>query len=168
MPVTSNYGFEYESPSSLPGITLTGGPAMVSPILAVQVDSALAVIESRIDTHDTDIANIQSDITDIETDITAINTTTTNLTNWTRTGTRNVSFTALDSTTVVQTFGFTFPAAPVVMLNINDGSASTARWDWKCISITTTQFTMFLFSNAAGSTSTWSAVPVQWQATYRP
>lgn len=41
MPTTPNYGFEYETPHTLPGITLTGGPSSASPILAQQVDAAL-------------------------------------------------------------------------------------------------------------------------------
>lgn len=168
MPTTSNYDFEYESPSSLPGITLTGGPAMSSPILAVQVDAALTTIEARIDDVDTDITNINSTIATMQTSIDTNTANITNLTNWTRVGTRSTSFTTQEAFTATVTFGFTFPAVPFVGININDGSASTSRWDWKAISITTTQFTLFVYSNASGATSTWSAIPVQWFATYRP
>lgn len=53
MPTTSNYGFEYESPSSLPGTSVTGGPGGGSPILAVQVDSALTTLDARVSATET-------------------------------------------------------------------------------------------------------------------
>jgi hypothetical protein len=168
MPVTSNFGFDYESPSSLPGVTLTGGPSNASPILAVQIDAAMTTQSGRVDDVESDILAIQSDITDLQTDIVAGQTSITNLTNWTRTGTTNVSFSALEASTVAVTFGFTFPAVPKVMTNIQNGAAATSRWDGRAITVTTTGFTLFVYSNAAGSTSTWSAIPVDWTATYRP
>jgi hypothetical protein len=48
VPTTGNYGFEYESPSSLPGVSLTGGPGGSNPILAVQVDAALTAVEASL------------------------------------------------------------------------------------------------------------------------
>lgn len=167
MPVTTNFGFEYESPSSLPGVTLTGGPSMASPILAVQVDAAMATMSNRIDGIDTDIAAIETDISDIQSDITAGTASITNLTNWTRTGTRLTTFTALDNFTATVSFGFTFPTAPKVVTNITSGAGETGRWDSRAFNITTTSFTLFVYSNASGSTNTWSSIPVDWVATYR-
>jgi len=166
MPVTSNYGFEYESPSSLPGVTLTGGPALASPILAVQVDSALATIEARIDNIDSDIVTIQSDITAVENSVTAVQTSITNLTNWSRRGTASISFTTLSAFTAVVNYGFTFPSVPTVMTNIDSGVGATSRWESRAISATTTNFTLFLYqSNAV--TNTWTDIPVSWTALYR-
>jgi hypothetical protein len=48
MPETANYGFEYETPSSKPGITLTGDIDGSAPILAEQVDSVLVGIDTRL------------------------------------------------------------------------------------------------------------------------
>jgi hypothetical protein len=167
MPVTSNWNFDYESPSSLPGITLTGGPSLVSPILAVQVDAALTTVSGRIDDVEDDITAIQTDISDIETDIVAGQTAITNLTNWTRTGSTAISFTTQDSFTQAVLFGFTFPDIPKVMTNINSGAGATSRWISRAISITTTGFTMFVFAPTAGLTQTWVSIPVDWVATYR-
>jgi hypothetical protein len=167
MPTTTNWELEYESPSSLPGVTLTGGPALASPILAVQVDSALTTLSARIDGIDSDIAAIQSDITDMQTDIAANTASITNLTNWTRRGTASLTFTTQESFTASVSFGFTFPAVPTVTTNLRDSSAATARWDSRAITITTTGFTVFVYSNAAGATSTWSAIPIGWVANYR-
>lgn len=168
MPVTSNWSFEYESPSSLPGVTLTGGPSNASPILAVQVDAAMTTLAGRIDDNDDAITAIQGDISDIETDITAGQASITNLTNWTRTGSASVSFTTQDSFTVAVNFGFTFPAEPTVMTNIHSGAGSTSRWGSRSISTTTTGFTLFVFAPTAGLTQTWASIPVGWVATYRP
>jgi len=166
MPVTTTWDFEYESPSSLPGITLTGGPGGGSPILAVQVDAALNTVSGRIDGIDTSITGINADIADLNNDITAGQASITNLTNWTRVGALSMSFTTQSSATASVSFGFTFPAAPKVLGNIDSGAGSTAGWCARPISITTTGFTMFVFQ-AAGTTSTWAAIPVNWVATYR-
>lgn len=48
MPETANYGFEYETPLTKPGITLTGDIDGSAPILAEQVDMTLAGIDSRL------------------------------------------------------------------------------------------------------------------------
>lgn len=48
MPETPIYGFEFETPQSKPGITLTGDSDGSSPILAEQVESVIAALESRI------------------------------------------------------------------------------------------------------------------------
>lgn len=48
MPETANFGFEYETPSSKPGITLTGDIDGSAPILAEQVDSVLTGIDTRL------------------------------------------------------------------------------------------------------------------------
>lgn len=167
MPVTPSWGFEYESPSSLPGITLTGGPGGASPILAVQVDAALNTVTGQINAVESDITTINNDITAVELSVAAGQTSITNLTNWTRVGTVNMSFTALSSSTQVVNFGFTFPAEPRVFGNINSGAGATSRWVARPINITTTGFTMFVFS-ADGATNTWASIPVNWTAHYRP
>lgn len=48
MPQTPVYGFEFETPQTKPGITLTGDIDGSSPILAEQVESVIASLESRI------------------------------------------------------------------------------------------------------------------------
>lgn len=158
MPVTANYGFEYESPSSLPGITLTGGPGGSSPILAVQVDTQLSSVQAQVDINTADIV---TNTTNIASGSTAI----TNLQNWTRRGTLNISFVSVNSSTAVVNFGFTFPGIPTVMTNIDSGAGSTARWESRAISITTTGFTMFVYQSQATNGS-WTDIPVSWIAHY--
>jgi hypothetical protein len=65
MPQTQNYGFDYEEPSSLPGTTLTGGVAGDSPILAVQVDTALASLDSQVNANSSAISTNTSNIASI-------------------------------------------------------------------------------------------------------
>jgi hypothetical protein len=159
MPNTTNYGFDYESPSSLPGVTLTGGPTTSSPILAVQVDNALAALESTVTSQASDIATLEaSDVT--------INTSLTNLTNWSRRGSTTIGFTALSSFTVVVSFGFTFPATPTVVTNIDSGAGPTARWESRAIGLSTTGFTMFVYASDS-TTDTWVDIPVSYIALYR-
>lgn len=161
MPNTSNYNFEYETPSSLPGGTLTGGPGGGTPILAVQVDTALATVETKVDNNST---NISTNTADIATNASDIG----DLTDWTLPGVALVSFTTLDAATQAVNFGFTFPAEPNVHLNINTGTGEAARWHSRAISITTTGFTIFVFASEPGDTKTWVDVPVAWTAVYRP
>lgn len=158
MPNTSNYNFEYESPTSLPGTTITGGPGGGSPILAIQVDTALAAVETKTDINADNVAANTAAIATANDDIT-------NLENWTRRGTVLMNFTALSASTVVVNFGFTFPGVPTVVPNIDTGIGVTSRWEARAISITTTNFTMFVYqSNAV--TNTWVDVPVSWIAHY--
>jgi hypothetical protein len=159
MPNTTNYSFEYESPSSLPGTTLTGGPGGTSPILAVQVDAALSAVEQ---TTENNAASIAANTASIAAGATAI----TNLQNWTRRGTALVNFTTQDSFTGPVSFGFTFPGVPTVVVNIDSGAGATGRWDARAITTSTTGFTLFVFSNASGSTNTWVDVPVSYIAHY--
>jgi hypothetical protein len=79
------------------------------------------------------------------------------------TGSRNVSFTTLNSTTVAVTFATPFTSPPRVSTNINSGAGSTARWCSRAINITATGFDLFLFA-ADGATSTWSTVQVLFEA----
>lgn len=158
MPNTSNYNFEYESPSSLPGTTLTGGPGGGSPILAIQVDSALAAVSAQVDIN---AANITSNTASIDSNSTSI----TNLQNWTRRGTSLVNFSTLSSFTVAVNFSFTFPGAPTVVTNVDVGTGATARWETRAITITTTGFTLFVYQSQAVSGS-WVDVPVSWIAHY--
>lgn len=160
MPNTSNYGFDYESPTSLPGTTLTGGPTSTMPVLAVQVDAALASLAGTVSDQASTISSMQSTIATVQTNIT-------NLTNWTRTGSTNLSFTTQLSFTQDVAFGFTFPAVPKVLANVDTGVGATARWVPRPINVTTTGFTMFVFS-ASSNTATWVDIPVIWVATYRP
>lgn len=159
MPNTSIFGFDYESPTSLPGTTLTGGPTSTMPILAVQVDSALSSLTNVVTDQATEIATLQASVNTGATNIT-------NLTNWTRRGTVSVTFAALSATTVVVNFGFTFPTAPTVVTNIDSGSGSTARWETRAITITTTGFTLFAYQSQAVAGS-WTDIPVSWIAHYR-
>lgn len=161
MPNTSNYGFDYESPTSLPGTTLTGGPTSSLPILAVQVDAALAALN-------TTVVDQASSIADLDARIDTNQTNITNLTNWTRHGTVLVNFTSSGSFTTVVNFGFTFPTVPAVVTNIDSGAGPTARFETRAITLTTTGFTLFVYSSVVGGTATWVDVPVSWVANYRP
>jgi hypothetical protein len=159
MPNTSNFGFDYESPSSLPGVTLTGGPTTSSPILAVQVDAALASLENTVSAQATDIAALEAaDVT--------INTSLTNLTNWSRRGTVSITFASAVSATTAVNFGFTFPATPTVTTNIDVGAGATTRWESRAISVTTTGFTMFVYQSQAIANA-WTDIPVSYIALYR-
>ncbi len=60
MPETSTFGFEYETPQTKPGITLTGNQDGSSPILAEQVDTALAGIDARVSANEGDVAALQA------------------------------------------------------------------------------------------------------------
>lgn len=62
MPETQNYGFEYETPQSKPGITLTGDMDGSAPILAEQVDTALAGIDTRVTGAESAIAALQAGV----------------------------------------------------------------------------------------------------------
>lgn len=159
MPNTSTYGFDYESPTSLPGTTLTSGPTSDMPVLAVQVDAALASLASTVSDQATTIATMQSTITTMQSDIT-------NLTNWTRRGSITVNFTTVNTYTTSVSFGYTFPTAPTVSTNIDSSSGTTTRWLSRAINRTTTGFTLWVVS-ADSATATWSDVPVTWVAHYR-
>jgi len=158
VPNTTNYNFEYESPTSLPGTTLTGGPGGGSPILAIQVDTALASVETKTDVN-------TSNITANTAAIAANGTSITNLQNWTARGTVLISFTTLNAATAVVNFGFTFPAVPTVTTNIDSGAGATARWESRAITITTTGFTMFVYQSQA-TTGTWVDIPVSYIVHY--
>jgi hypothetical protein len=160
MPNTSNYGFDYESPTSLPGTTLTGGPTSTLPILAIQVDAALAALN-------TTVVNQASLIADLDARITTNQTNITNLTNWTRTGAVSITFVTQNTATAAVSFGFTFPDIPKVVTNIDSGAGPTARWESRAISVTTTGFTMFVYQSQATNGS-WTDVPVNWVAVHRP
>lgn len=60
MPETANYGFEYETPQSKPGITLTGDIDGSAPILAEQVDSVIAGIDTRLTAAEGSLANLEA------------------------------------------------------------------------------------------------------------
>jgi hypothetical protein len=60
MPSTANYGFEYETPQSKPGITLTGDIDGSSPILAEQVDMVISGIDSRLTGAEGSIAILEA------------------------------------------------------------------------------------------------------------
>lgn len=158
MPNTTNYAFEYESPTSLPGTTLTGGPGGGSPILAVQVDTALASVETKVDVNTSNIAANTIAIADGAANLADVE-------NWTRRGTIAMSFTSLTASTAAVNFGFTFPDVPAVCTNIDTGAGATSRWESRAISVTTTGFTMFVYQSQA-LTSTWTDIPVSWIAHY--
>lgn len=160
MPTTTNFGFDYESPTSLPGTTLTGGQTSTSPILAVQIDSALAALETSINAQTTTIAMLEGNIADTQDEVD-------DLMDWTQTGAVSMSFSSVVSATTAVNFGFTFPVAPVVTTNIDSGAGPTARWESRAINLTTTGFTMFVYQSQAISGS-WTDIPVNWLAVYRP
>lgn len=158
MPNTSNYGFDYESPTSLPGTTLTGGPTSTMPILAVQVDSALASLASVVTDQATEIGVLQSDINANQTSIN-------NLASWTRRGTVEMSFSSTNASTMLVSFGFTFPGVPAVVTNLDSGAGATARWETRAITINTSGFTLFAYQSQT-TAGTWVDVPVSWIAHY--
>lgn len=158
MPNTTNYDFEYESPSSLPGTTLTGGPGGGSPILAIQVDTALASVETKVDVNTSNTTANTAAIAANSADIT-------NLENWTRRGSLTMSFTTLTASTAVVNFGFTFPGLPAVVTNIDSGAGATSRWESRAFNISTTGFTMFVYQSQA-LTGTWVDIPLSWIAHY--
>lgn len=159
MPNTTNYAFEYESPNSLPGTTITGGPGGGSPILAVQVDTALASVETKADVNS---ANITANTAAIAANGTSI----TDLQNWTRRGTVLVNFTSTGSFTAVVNFSFTFPGIPTLTTNIDSGAGATARFESRGITASTTSFTLFVYTSVVGGTATWVDIPVSWIAHY--
>jgi hypothetical protein len=158
VPNTTNYGFEYESPNSLPGTTITGGPGGGSPILAVQVDNALGSVETKTDVNTANIATNTAGIA-------ANGSSITDLQNWNRRGTVLINFTALNASTAIVNFGFTFPGTPTITTNIDTGVGATARWESRAISATTTGFTMFVYQSQA-TAGTWVDIPVSWVAQY--
>jgi hypothetical protein len=58
--MTPTYGFEYETPLTKPGITLTGDSDGSSPILAEQVETVIAGVDSRLAAAEGDIASLQT------------------------------------------------------------------------------------------------------------
>jgi hypothetical protein len=60
MPQTPTYGFDFETPQSKPGITLTGDIDGSSPILAEQVETVIAGIDARVSAAEGDIAALQA------------------------------------------------------------------------------------------------------------
>jgi hypothetical protein len=61
MPMTPTYGFEYETPMTKPGITLTGDSDGSSPILAEQVEVALAGVDARLAATEGDLSVLQTE-----------------------------------------------------------------------------------------------------------
>ncbi|GAA2948067.1 hypothetical protein GCM10010518_38640 [Kitasatospora cinereorecta] len=80
-------------------------------------------------------------------------------------GVTNVSFTNQSSYTRVVNFATPFSSPPVVSIGIQSGAGSTARWDVRAITISTTAFTIFLFyGDLPLDTATWASVPIGWRA----
>lgn len=87
-----------------------------------------------------------------------------NMENFIQRGIELVSFTSLESYTKDIVFASPFAVAPIMAANLAVAPSSTARWDVRAINVTTTGFTLFAYSNAAGSSATWSNVAVHWIA----
>lgn len=79
-------------------------------------------------------------------------------------GTFSTSFAALTSFTVAVPFNHTFSSIPAVSTNINSGSGTTSHWSSRAFSVTTTGFTLFVYSDTGAAAQTWASVPVQWMA----
>lgn len=75
-----------------------------------------------------------------------------------------VSFTTQTSFTQSVVFPTAFATVPVVVTNINNGSASVAHWSSRAISISTNGFTLFVYSETGAAAQTWANVSVQWMA----
>lgn len=76
-------------------------------------------------------------------------------------GNVTISFVSLAAFTTNVTFPSAFARQPSVSTNINSGVGATANWQSRAFAVTTTGFTMFVFSTVA---STWTNIDVQWQA----
>lgn len=159
MPNTQNYSFSFESPGSLPGTTLTGGPEGGNAVLARQVDTALAAVETKADVNTANITANADDISDVASDLSTFEGRF-------QSGTVLFSFTSQNSDTIIVPFPSAYSSTPVVMANIDIGAGETARWMPRAISISTTQFTLFVFGtdDNGAETQTWSNVPVSWLA----
>jgi hypothetical protein len=82
-------------------------------------------------------------------------------------GSVNVSFVALSSSTVAVLYDVAFPVGvvPTVTTNINSGAGVTARWDSRAFNVSNTGFTLFVYkTDGADPAQTWANVPVQWHA----
>lgn len=77
----------------------------------------------------------------------------------------SITFAAATSYSQAVVFPVAFTTAPNVHTNIASGAAATAQWNSRAISVTTTGFTLFLFT-PAGATA-FAAIPVQWSAFLR-
>lgn len=75
-----------------------------------------------------------------------------------------VSFTAQTSFTLAVTFPQAFATVPAVMTNINTGSGVTSHWSSRAIGVTTSGFTIFVYSDTGAAAQTWASIPVQWIA----
>ncbi|KUH38378.1 MULTISPECIES: hypothetical protein [Streptomyces] len=84
----------------------------------------------------------------------------------TKTGHITVSFTGVDSYTApaVTFSGAAFSTTPIVTVTIPTTSGATSRWQARGANPTTTGFTPFFQSGAAGATATWSNVTCGWTA----
>lgn len=150
MPNTQNYSFNFESPGSLPGTTLTGGPEGGNAILARQVDTALAAVETKVDAN---TANVTANADDLNTFEARF-----------QSGTELFTFSGQTIDTIVVPFPTTYTSAPVVMTNISSGAGETGRWGSRAINISTSQFTLFVFATDDNGTETqnWTDIPVDW------
>lgn len=82
-------------------------------------------------------------------------------------GSVNVSFVALSSSTVAVLYDVAFPVGvvPTVTTNINSGAGVTGRWDSRAFNVSNTGFTLFVYkTDAADPAQTWANIPVQWHA----
>ena len=80
-------------------------------------------------------------------------------------GQASVSFTSQTSVSINVTFPTAFPTAPMLFCNIASGSGVAGRWGVRAINITSTGFTLFLFTmSTSQAAATWSQIPVQWMA----
>lgn len=77
-----------------------------------------------------------------------------------QTGTALVTHGAVASHTQVVAFPTAFTGTPKVFVNIASGAGATANWHARAITITPTQFTLFVFGPAVA----WANVPVDWIA----
>lgn len=79
------------------------------------------------------------------------------------TGTVNLTFTSQSSSFQQVFFATPFSLAPVVFTDISIASGPTSFWTSRAYNVTTTYFYVFVQQNA-GTTASWSAVPIDWVA----
>lgn len=78
-----------------------------------------------------------------------------------------ISFAPIATVTVTVLFADTFSAVPQVECNIDSIAGVTSLWHARAVTITTSQFTYFLFQGQGVAGGTWTNIPVSWTAQER-
>ena len=80
-------------------------------------------------------------------------------------GVENVTFASAASHTRTITFPEPFSAPPIVHTNIAAAPGTIARWNSRAITVTATDFVLFVFKgDNADANVAWTDIPVHWIA----